>query len=126
MCSFTQDHREVLRGVFQHGHPVESGEVPNQLDKQAYISHTVEEVLVLEFFWLLVTQRLNEAARAVALAADDVVGDQPTILALHILHLVAYYPPVNHLDQSTLDLVHLQLLVTQGTNPRILKRLSHL
>jgi len=103
---------------------MESGKIPHQLHEQPDISHRIQQVLVLKLLRLLVPKRLHERSRALARATDHIVGDHFAVLALDILHLVRNDASVNHLDQPSLNLVDLQLLVTQYTHPTVLKRFS--
>jgi hypothetical protein len=78
--------------------------IPQQLDKKTDVSHLVHQVLVFQLLRQDVAQRLVERCCALAMATDKAVVDHLTCLALQILHLVSYHPPIQNLDQTSLNL----------------------
>lgn len=73
---------------------MEAGEVPHQLHEELNVRHLVKEVLVSQFVWLLVANRLKICAGALAVLAHDGVLYHVALFALQVLHLVG--------DQSTI------------------------
>ena len=67
---------------------MEASEVPHKLHEQLDVCHLVKEVLVSQFVWLLVADRLQVGAGAVAVLADDGVLYHLALFALQVLHLV--------------------------------------
>lgn len=121
--SVAVENHEVLSSVFKNTHVVRSGEVADKLNEKTDVGSTVEQILILKLFRLLIAKCLLKVTGASAVLADNIVVDHFAAATPYVLHLVSHYTSVDELNEAPFNQVDVQLCVAVLTSPRIFQRI---
>ena len=114
------EDKELLGCVLEHMHSVCDSEVAHQGQEKPDVSHVVQQIRILKLLRQLISNGLGIHSRALTVPGYQAVLDHLALEAREILQLIAHSPSVGEFEESPLDLVSPERLLTMSAGPVVL------